>query len=154
MIIGTLDNWQQHFSGPVWEEAFEFLKSLDAESPEGFTKLRGDDLYGRVMSYDTISNTEAKLESHHNYIDIQTSIVGGEGIDWYYRPDIEDIAPYNSEKDVINHIRPEGPAPVHIRNYPGVFSVFFPEDAHMPKLEVGTGHVKKAVAKIHIKLLG
>jgi len=49
MIAGTLDNWRQHLSGPIWEKAFDYLASLTPYSSEEKTLLQGEGLFGRVM---------------------------------------------------------------------------------------------------------
>ena len=74
MIVGQLVNWRDHLSGDIWEEAFDFLMSLDADSAEGDTELQGKKLFGRVMAYSTRGTDEAILESHREYIDIQISL--------------------------------------------------------------------------------
>ena len=41
-----------------------------------------------------------------------------------------------------------------VKNYPGYFSLFFPNDAHMPQLKIDdVASVKKGVVKIPVGLL-
>jgi len=55
MISDKIENWEQYFSGEVWGKVFEFISSLNSDSPEGITEIMGKKLYGRVMSYETVS---------------------------------------------------------------------------------------------------
>jgi len=59
---------------------------------------------------------------------------------------------YNKEKDVY-FFQIKEDAPIVIRNVPGIFSVFYPNDIHVPKLSAhGPQVVKKAVVKLHVSL--
>ena len=155
MIVGQLVNWRDHLSGEVWEEAFGFLMSLDEHSEVRDVELRGDKMLGRVMSYPTKGPDEAKVEAHREYIDIQISLKGAEGIDWFPVSTLDVKEAYDDVKDRTLYHRYE-PAPAHVDNHPGMFTVLYPEDAHMPQLVVD-GEVEvivKAVVKIHLSLLG
>jgi YhcH/YjgK/YiaL family protein len=154
MIVGQLVNWRDHLSGDVWEEAFAFLMSLDGDSEVRDVELRGEKMYARVMSYATKTTDEAKVEAHREYIDIQISLAGAEGIDWYPTSTLDVKEAYDVEKDRTLYHRYE-PAPAHVDNHPGMFTVLYPEDAHMPQLIVD-GKVEvivKAVVKVHVSLV-
>lgn len=155
MIHGTLDTWQRYVKGPLWEKAFRFIESLNADSPVGKTVLQGDDLFGMVASYDTRPCEESALETHERYIDIQAAIVEAEGIDWFPRAMLEITTPYDKEKDAVFYHRPPVPAPGHLAMMPGHFVIFYPDDAHMCQLIVGDGKrtVKKVVVKVRIDAL-
>lgn len=155
MIVGQLKNWRDHLSGEVWEEAFTFLQSLGPDSEEGRFELRGEKMFARVMSYDTRTPDIGTLESHRHYIDVQITLSGPEGIDWFPIDALKEKMAYNTEKDRWLYHRNE-PAPAHIDNRPGMFVVLYPEDGHMPQLVVGDDieHITKAVVKIHLSLLG
>ena len=154
MIVGQLVNWRDHLSGDIWEEAFDFLMSLDADSAEGDTELQGKKLFGRVMAYSTRGTDEAILESHREYIDIQISLKGTEGIDWYPVSTLDVKEEYNAEIDRALYHRYEL-APAHVDNHPGMFTLLYPEDAHMAQLVVDgdVEDIVKAVVKVHVSLL-
>jgi YhcH/YjgK/YiaL family protein len=154
MIVGQLVNWQDHLSGGVWEDAFTYLMSLDEESAEGKTELRGDKLFGIVMSYSTRDTDGAILESHREYIDIQISLKGSEGIDWYPVSTLDVSKEYDAKRERALYHRYE-PAPAHVDNHPGMFTVLYPDDAHMAQLIVDgeAEEIMKAVVKVHVSLL-
>ena len=155
MITDRLENWTTYFSGDAWSRAFEFLLSLSADSPEGDTPLDGERLFGRVMSYETRSPEEGLLESHQRYIDIQTTLDGAEGIEWFPRDSLDVKNPYDKETDVELYHRPEV-IPARVDVLPGMFGVFFPRDAHLAQQVVGgkREHIKKAVVKVDMDLIG
>lgn len=155
VIVGQLLDWRDHLEGEMWQEAFDFLQSLGPDAEDREVELRGDKMFARVISYDTRSTDTAILESHREYIDVQTALSGPEGIDWYPVNALEVKEPYNDEFDRALYHRYE-PAPAHIDNHPGMFVVMYPGDAHMPQLIVGNEpeHITKAVVKVHVSLVG
>ncbi|HOH28081.1 MAG TPA: YhcH/YjgK/YiaL family protein [Candidatus Hydrogenedentes bacterium] len=155
MIHDTLSNWPRYFKTPSWQCVFEFLFSLNTEAEDcKKIPLQGEDIYASIMSYETCGPDEAKLEAHDHYIDIQMSLVNSEGIDWYPRSILTVKIPYDSERDRTLYVRPEE-NPTRINNYPGQFTVLFPEDAHMPKQITGgfSEQVKKVVVKLNRRLI-
>ncbi len=153
MIVSTLENWSSHFDNLVWEKVFNYIATLGPDSSDGITELMGRDIYARVMSYDTVEPTESKVEAHRLYIDIQCSLAYGERIDWFPLEGLKPVSDYNPEKDTTNYSRPSF-VPASVCVMPGMFAVFFPEDAHMPKLIIDQSHtIKKVVVKLHTKLL-
>lgn len=154
MIVDLIDNWKRYFSGPNWERAFDFLSGLGPDTEEGETALQGEAIFARVMSYETRSPDEAVLETHRKYIDVQTTIVAAERIDWFPREGLQIKERYNEDSDRVLYHRPRI-APVSIDVHPGTFVVQFPTDAHMPQLIVGEGpeRIKKAVVKFSVDLV-
>lgn len=155
MITDTFDRWRRYGSAPVWERAFDFLSSLDANAPEGKTLLQGDDLFAIVMSYDTRERCDAMLESHRKYVDIQAVLTEAEGIDWFPREGLEVKIPYDAEKDAMFYHRLDGTAPAHLEMKPGRFVILYPEDAHMCQLIVDGAirTIKKVVVKVRLDLV-
>lgn len=153
MILGRLEHWDRILAGPVWETAFRHLQGLGPEAPEGFTELMGKDMMARVMSYDTVPWEASKLEAHREFVDIQAPLQHGERIDWFPLEALAPVTDYHPDKDVRHYAR-IGPAPVSMCLEPGMFAVFFPEDAHMPKLVVDhPRRMKKVVVKVRLSLL-
>lgn len=154
MIYDTLKNWPLYFKSAPWHCAFEFLASLSAASEEGRVSIQGDDIYAMIMSYQTCMPEESVLETHDEYIDIQMSFVNSEAIDWFPRHALEVKVPYDPALDRTFYHRPDI-APVHIKNFPGFFTVLYPDDAHMPKLMTANSSemVKKVVVKMRRTLL-
>lgn len=154
MIVDELKNWNSYPFGSIWKRAFEFLASLTPTSPDGETMIDGDRLFARVLTYATKAPAEAKLEAHDRYIDIQSTLLGAEGLDWFPRTSLTSITSYDRNKDVTYYSYPRVvPAHVHVR--PGTFVMLLPNDAHRPALQVKgePGEVRKVVIKCDFQAL-
>ena len=152
MIYDKIKHFDKYPYGRVWEEAFEFLSSLNKDSEERRYEL-SQGMFGIVMSYPTKIHADAVLESHEKYIDIQMTIEGAEGIEWFYTSDLEVKDHYDENRDVAFYHYPSRP-PAVTTNYAGFFTALWPSDAHMPQLIINDiKNVKKAVVKIPIELL-
>lgn len=151
MIVDRFENWNRLLRGRSWDLAREFLMSLRPDSPEGDTKLDGDTAYGRVMAYKTRTPEEGLLESHRLYIDVQSTLDGAEGIEWFPRSTLARKQDYDPARDYELWHRP-GPPPARTDLYPGMFCVLFPEDAHLAQQIVGgtARDIRKAVVKIRL----
>lgn len=154
MIVGEIAHWYQRLQGRPWDVAFSYLEGLEAGAPEGDTALEDDAIFGRVMAYPTRPPEEGLLESHRRYIDVQTTLDGAEGIEWFPRDSLRIKRPYDAERDVELYHRP-GTPPARVDVHPGTFCVLFPEDAHLAQQIVGAGpqHIRKAVVKIRVDLV-
>ena len=84
----------------------------------------------RSTSSEGRGRTDARLESHRRYIDIQLTLDGDEEIGW--RPLSlcrAPVAPFDEQRD----IRFYDDAPDSwVAVPPGRFAIFFPDDAHAP----------------------
>ena len=151
MIVDRLDNWKIYFREPFWETIFAQLQALNENTAASEKKIKDDDVILKVFSYETIgpADPEAELESHKKYIDIHTTITKKERIEWYPTAGLKIIKPYDANEDAVYYERRE-PACARLNMYPGMFAMFWPGDAHMPRLQVvGEAElVKKAVMKV------
>ena len=102
MILDNIDNWRNYSLGPAWEKAFGFLDTLDPSAPEEETKIDDDHMFARVMSYPTRDETssDAVLEAHRRYADIQMVLIGSERIAWYPTSSLNAKTAYDQDKDV------------------------------------------------------
>lgn len=158
MIYGDIseaDTYHQLTRHPVWKQAFEWLKAAQragTRPPLGKQPLIGEDMFVSVMEYDTVAEAEARYESHRKYIDIQFTFEGAEKIDWQLAKLLGPDGGYDEAKDLQFYKPSAGSANVHMT--PGRFVVFFPQDAHRPKLNDGRNKaVYKAVIKVGVKLV-
>lgn len=71
MIVDRLEDWQRYFQGEAWRKAFEYIMTVKPEDPERIPEIQGQDIYGRVMTYETTTEDQAALGAHREYIDIQ-----------------------------------------------------------------------------------
>lgn len=154
MIIDKLENWEHYHFGPAWKIAFDFLKSLTPESIEKKYTLQGDDVFAYIMSYETKEPELAKLEAHQNYVDIQAVLIGSEGFEWSTKSGLEVEELYNKSKDV-EFFKRSCPGTARFDVFGDTFVMFYPQDAHMPALNVDgkSEFIKKVVVKIKIDLL-
>jgi len=147
MIIDQLANCERYYTlGERFKKGFEHLLSTDfSQVAPGKYELDGDRLKVAVQEYESKQEADCKIEAHQRYADIQFIYAGEEmmGIDTLR--DQQPTVPYNSEKDVYFF----GKYDYKIRVTAGMFTVFFPQDIHMPGLSLGVAsNVKKVVVKV------
>lgn len=134
---------------PVWRRCLDWLGSLPASAPAGRHELDGSDLFALIMEYDTVPRDEARFESHLERVDLQYTLEGEEGIDWIPRSALTPDGPFGD--DVQFWLPPAAPFS-QLVNAPGCFSIFYPEDAHRPKVRCGSARVRKLVIKARLAL--
>jgi YhcH/YjgK/YiaL family protein len=150
MIADILKN--RHLYAPISpriKTALEYIAATDFSGMEpGKYELDGSNLYVLVQAYDSIPKEQGKWECHKNYIDIQYISDGAEQIGCNNIDKMKITTEYNPEKDIA-FLSGEGD---FITFSKGSYGIFFPEDAHMPKIAVNNipGKVKKVVVKIKI----
>lgn len=150
MISDILKN--RHLYAPISpriKTALEYLAKTDFSAMEpGRTELDGTNLYVLVQAYDSLPKAQGKWECHQKYIDIQYIAEGTELIGFTNISNMKVTTPYNPEKDV-TFLDGEGD---YVKLGKGSYGIFFPEDAHQPKVAPGDipGKVKKVVIKIKI----
>lgn len=154
MIIDTLKNRELYSFGPAWKKAFEFLETLTPESADGKYIIDGEDIFAIVMSYDTASPETGTFESHREYVDIQSVIVGAERFECSFTENLELHMPYDATKEAAFYKRTK-PGQTRVDVYPGTFVMLWPHDAHLPGLMAGerSERVKKVVVKVKRELL-
>ena len=148
MILDTLKNSNKYNSmHPAFAQAFEFLTQNDLTTlPAGKIELDGAKLFVSVQEVTGKTISEARMETHNNYIDIQVPITAPETIGYTPTLHLKNITePYNAEKDITFFA---DKAETLLNLQPMEFAIFFPEDGHQPC--IGTGIYKKIVVKIAI----
>ena len=146
---GTYENLLTH---PTWKKVLDWLRDEAAQKEDGENEIQGRDIYASVSTVDTMPRDKGTYEAHKQYIDVHYCIDGSELIEWAHVQTLGTPIEENREKDYALFSTPN--AATSISMTPGTFAIFFPEDAHMPKLSViGSPQVKKAVVKVHMKLL-
>lgn len=155
MVVGTVHNLESHLSilsGPVWRNALTWLcDSAHAQEP-GIYELRGQELYVSVDEFTSLPRKQALFESHRLYIDIHYCIQGEEIIEWAPIGVLTPRESYDSAKDYVLYEQPLRASSLLMT--PKTFAVFFPDDAHMPKLALlKPKKIKKAVVKLRTDLL-
>ena len=149
MIIDRLENCEFYYGlGINFKRAFEYLKSVDLNNIEcGKYEIDGNNIFISIMEYTTKNIDECLWEAHKKYIDIQYVISGSEKMGYINVNNISIINGYNSDNDILFG---EGVGQFTIVKE-GEFTIFTPNDGHMPSLNVNNPEVvKKAVIKILI----
>ena len=148
MKFDKLENLEKYKDyHPSFERAIDFLRSADLEALSiGKHLIDGENLFVSVAEYTT--KEQGYLEAHKDYIDIQLITKGsekighaklsGQKIKEEYDP-VRDIAFYYGECEYIDLM-------------PGYFSVFSPDDLHMPGIIKDEPQaVKKIVVKVRVQ---
>ena len=147
MIIDKLENIGMYASvNPLFAQAIEFLKSTDLNAHElGKVVLKEGELFVNFAAARPKTKDDAKIETHNNFIDIQIPLIGTELMGYMPRKDLAE-AEYNAEKDITFY---PGHATDYLTVKPGMFAIFFPEDAHAPG--VTEVELKKVIVKVRVK---
>jgi YhcH/YjgK/YiaL family protein len=150
MISDTLKN--RNLYGAISsgiKTALEYLATTNFTALEpGRYELDGNNIFILVQKYDTVTKDQGKWECHRKYIDIQYIAEGIEQIGFNNISNMKITTEYNPEKDVA-FLSGDGDVVTLTK---GSYGIFFPEDAHQPKLAPANkpGAVKKVVVKIRV----
>lgn len=148
MVADNIENYKRYLSlSPKIAKGFAFLKETDlAQIPLGKHEIDKDELFAIVMEYQTKDQSESKVEGHHKYIDLQYMISGNELVG--IMPLTNQIPVTVNEADDYDLYDIE---PRFLEFQTGMFMLFFPNDLHMPGINVSeSSTVKKVVVKIKI----
>ncbi len=149
MILDSIKNAELYYSiSPRLERAFDFIRTTDLAALEvGRHDIEGDDIFVNIMEPELKRPSDAKLEVHNVYLDIQVLITGSEeGFGWSERSDVkEPLAEFDEQKDV-QFFNDKHQTIYTLRREQ--FTILLPEDAHAPM--IGEGKVKKAIFKVRL----
>lgn len=146
MILDTLENAGLYeLVHPRFKQAFDFLRSNDLSALAlGKIELDGKNLFVNVVEMAGKTATDARMETHNNYIDIQIPVSAPETMGWIAGKNLKTPTdPYNSDKDVSFFA---DKATNFLVVNPLEFAVFFPTDGHQPGIAEGT--IKKIIVKV------
>jgi YhcH/YjgK/YiaL family protein len=150
MIADVLKNRQIYAAiSPRIKTALEYISKTDFSAMEpGRYELDGTNLFVLVQEYDSLIKEQGKWECHRKYIDIQYIAEGIEQIGCNNIDMMSVVTEYNPEKDIAFL----GGGGDFITFSKGSYGVFFPEDAHQPKIAPNDipGKVKKVVVKVKV----
>lgn len=149
MIIDKLSNADLYYGlHPRIKKGLEFLIENDINSlSPGRYEIEGSDLFVVIQEYETIQIEQGRWEAHDTYTDIQYMIRGAERMGYANVGDLE-VTEQHREKDLLFL---EGNGDLLLVNE-GFFTIFSPQDAHMPMLYAHEPqYVKKAVVKASCK---
>jgi YhcH/YjgK/YiaL family protein len=153
MIADRLERLALYLPHQIENTISDFLRDLSSNSADGYYPISGEQVFARVMTYETKPPELCKVEAHNKYIDIQATLVGAESIAVFPRDDLMSIVPYSATDDVEFFEAGSIPFSAETRNYAGCFTLLYPHEAHRP-MQAVTGYpwVKKFVIKVAVDL--
>ena len=102
-----------------------------------------------AMKAPSKTTSEARFESHRDYIDIQYLLSGEEMIGVAPVGQLQGATPYDAAKDLVFYATPDRYHELAIP--PGCFAVFFPWEGHMPMCHSrGPRELHKVVIKVSL----
>lgn len=153
MIVAALANLRNQVPNhPGLLKGLEWLEqhAADSDLPERI-EIDGKDVYALVQAYDTKpTGGDVRLEAHQKYLDIQYIALGTEAIAWADVNRLNNPTEYNPDKDVFHGTLPAASVSL-VELLAGQAGIYFPADAHAPKLTSGPGGpVRKIVVKVRV----
>lgn len=148
MILDTLNNLDRYATlHPLFPRVITFLSSTDLNAlTAGIHQIIDKELFVIVEEAQGRTRTEARLECHRRYIDIQLVLQGTDEMGWKPLADcLQPVSDYNEERDIRFF---NDTADSWISTPANAFCIFFPDDAHAPL--VSTGKIRKLIFKIAV----
>lgn len=132
MILDAIEHAGRYIAiSPALEAALRFLLETDLRSlPEGRIDIDGERVFATVSAYRTRPVEQSRWEAHRRYGDVQVMLAGTERMGVAPLSAMREIVPYDPASDVAFF---EG-AGDFLTVTQGGFTVFFPQDAHMPQI--------------------
>jgi biofilm protein TabA len=133
---------------PRLRQAFDFLRSTDlGRLALGRHDVDGDNVFALVQEFRTKPDAEGFWESHRKYIDVQCVVAGVERMGYANLATLAVRKDYDADKDLLIL---DGSGDF-LTVSAGMFTIFAPQDAHMPCLAVGeSAPVRKVVVKVAV----
>ena len=152
MIHENLNRLLEYIPPNKRQKVKVFLDMICADMQEKTYLIDGEDIYARVMSYNTKIEEDCDIEAHERYVDIQFSLKGEEGISIYSRDNM-DVLTRDVEKDFLIFINQNQKPQVRVCNEVGWFTLIHTYEAHRPQESINQKCevVKKCVIKIKEK---
>ena len=148
MIVDRIENKNLYVNLSLEiRAALNYLAETDLPAlAPGRYDIDGDKVFALVQEYETIPEEQGKWECHRKYADIQFIVEGTEQIGYASVTGMKVATAYNPDKD-ISFLTGRGD---YVTLNRGFFGIYFPGDAHQPKIAPGNapGKVKKVVVKI------
>jgi YhcH/YjgK/YiaL family protein len=131
------------------DTAIDYLLTADLKKlANGSHQVDGERVLANVMTYETKRSEEGKFEAHRKYIDIQVVLEGEERCCCAPLSLTTELAHFDADKDVVFLV---GPRQTSMQLNPDNFAIFFPQDAHMPSLNMDEAcKVHKVVMKVAV----
>jgi biofilm protein TabA len=155
MIIDHLSRAALYFGlGPRFVKAFQFLQTADLLTlPLGKHEIEGEKVFALVQEYTPKPRAVGKFEAHERYWDVQYVARGAERMGWCPRSLLTVTEPHDAKKDIAFFgSDPADGLGEFLLLASGYFTVFGPQDAHMPAVEVERSAKAELVRKVVVKV--
>lgn len=132
------------------DKAIDYIQATDlAGLSAGSHEIDGDNVFAVVLTVKTRPRENGRWESHKTFIEIPIVIAGQELMLGQHTADLGNIQAYDVNQDNISY--QDNGKGVIINMSPGVFTIFFPTDAHMPCIMASSPeNVKKVIIKVKV----
>jgi len=123
-----------------------YLQTTDFSNLEpGKYPIKENEVFALVSEYNSKKFEDARWEAHRKYADIQYLVHGEEQMGYAPVREFEATQPYNPDNDIV-FLAGKGD---YIAVRPGMFVIFFPQDAHQPGVAITESMpVRKVVVKV------
>lgn len=151
--ISVPSRWQPLISSPMLRESLRWISENADSAAAGIHELGRPGWYVNVHGYATQARDLCTWENHPETIDVQYLIEGAEGIDVTAVEDLGEPTSFKAESDTQKFAAISAPS-TQVVLRPGDFAIFFPGEAHRPKVATGSPlAIRKLVVKIPACLL-
>ena len=147
MVLDILKNVELYEGlGENFKQVVEYVKNTDLRSLETGKHVLENGVYLMVQEYTTKDIAAGKYEAHRKYIDIQIILEGAEIMGYAPLATLQAETEYDENGDFQMFTGQGSLLQVAKDN----FTVFFPEDGHMPGVGTSPCDVKKIVVKVPV----
>ncbi len=131
MIHDTLDRLSRYTCIPQVDAVVDYLARADVASlPDGDTRIRGEDLFVKVLRFRPKSASENYFETHKRYTDVQIVFRGVEQMQLAPRSTLLPHTEYDEPGDFQFFTATDEISSMVVRE--GEFVEFSPSEAHKP----------------------
>ncbi|MEZ4727596.1 MAG: YhcH/YjgK/YiaL family protein [Caldilineaceae bacterium] len=129
------------------QAAFDYLQKTDLEDvAPGKVEIDGNRVFALIQEYNTKPRAQGFWEAHRQYLDVQYVVKGQEHMGYANLEQLTAGA-YDEAKDFL----PLDGSGSFVLLAAGMFTVFMPQDGHMPGIAVTEPQpVKKVVVKVAV----
>ena len=147
MVFDSLQNFDKYLGlNPHFKVVAEYIRDNDLDSLKPGKHEITEDVFVISETVEGKSKSDALLESHRNFIDVQLCRNTVDNMGWTSIKACTDVKEDIVERDLIFY---NNKVQKHIAVGPDNFVIFFPWDGHAPN--IGEGSLQKIVFKVRFQ---
>lgn len=151
MVLDKIERASLYYGlGTRFQTALEWLTQINPDTlvPGQRVSIDGDKVYATRFDVETKIASDAQLEGHHNYADIQFLVSGEESVGYALADSpVVHVTDYDPVKDIQFFTAQWDTLTI----YPGTFYIVWPQDLHAPRL-AHNGITPVSVIVVKVKL--